>query len=84
MEKSIIVTPDGSPAQLDTIHLDQAEAMLLRQYKKFLQRRGLKEALYCDACWGNHVHNGCEAQVTDGQIFIKCRCTLRTYTGYNV
>lgn len=84
MEKSLIVTPDGSAAQLETVHLTLEEASLLRMYKKFLQRRGLKEALYCDACWQGQLHHGCEAQVTDGQIFIKCRCTLRTYTGYNV
>ena len=57
------------------------EAKLLREYKKFLLRHGLKEALYCNACFERNLSHGTEAYVTSEQIVIKCRCRLRFYQG---
>lgn len=81
-EPTTILAPDGSLATMDTVVLDQQEAELLRAYKVFLQKRGLREALYCNACWDRQsMMDGCEAHVTPHQILIKCRCTTRFYQG---
>jgi len=76
-----ILAPDGSTANYPTVYLTGEEATLLRTYKKFLNRLGLKEALYCNACWEQNLQHGCEAYVTDQQIMIKCRCKVRFFQG---
>jgi len=78
---SMILGPDGAPAMVQTVIFDHADAQLLRDYKKLLQRHGLKEALYCQRCWEGAQSDGCEAHVTSSQILIKCRCTIRFYAG---
>ena len=80
-EVGMIVAPDGTPARVSAIQLDHSDAILLRQYKKLLQRYGLREALFCNTCWDGNISDGCDASVTDGNIIIKCRCSLRTYVG---
>ena len=81
MSEGTIITPDGEVATKPTILLDHEEAALLRLYKKFLAKRGLREALYCNACWDGNREDGCRAHVTDAQIVIDCRCTLRFHQG---
>lgn len=76
-----ILTPDGELAQKPTQLLSQTDAELLRQYKKFLERHGLREALYCNACWDRSLSDGIRAFVTDAQILIDCRCKMRFYMG---
>lgn len=81
---SLIVDASGAPAVLPSIELSPRDAELLRLYKKFLQRYGLREALYCSACFDGQLHDGCEAHVTDGDILIKCRCTTRFFKGQTI
>lgn len=76
-----ILGPDGELATKPTTILTQEEADILRSYKKFLAARGLREALYCNACWSGDREDGCKAFVTDGQIAIECRCRLRFFQG---
>ena len=77
----LIVGPDGAPLQVPTLLLSPEDARLLRLYKKFLLRYGLKEALYCDSCWDHNLSHGTESHVTDNEIVIRCRCSLRFYQG---
>lgn len=76
-----IVQPDGSLAEKPVTALSSEEAALLRLYKKFLQQHGLREALYCSACWDGSREDGCRAYVTDSQILIECRCAMRFHQG---
>lgn len=76
-----ILGPDGAPALIPTVVFSDDEARVFREYKKILQRYGLKEALYCDACWDRQLSHGCEAHVTSNQILVKCRCKLRFHQG---
>lgn len=74
--------PDGNQAVQQTVILSQEEAELLRSYKTFLTKRGLREALFCNDCWDHQsLQDGCEAHVTPTQILIRCRCTTRFYQG---
>ena len=76
-----IVSPDGEVLNKPTVLLSKDEAELLRNYKKFLQRRGLREAIYCNHCWQGDLSDGMDAFVTDGQILFKCRHRLLFYQG---
>lgn len=78
---SIILGPDGEQATLPTTILSDEDARLLRSYKKLLEKYGLREALYCNGCWSGEKHDGCKAFVTDNQILIQCRCSMRFYQG---
>lgn len=69
------------PIAITTVKLDAEDAALLRRYKKFLERYGLKEALYCDGCWERDLSHGLEAYVTSDKVFLKCRCSLRIFDG---
>ena len=79
--KAVILAPDGSAATLSTLILTGEEAQLLRSYKKFLNRHGYKEALYCDRCWEQNLQHGTEAYVTDDTIGIRCRCRFTFFQG---
>lgn len=79
--ESIILAPDGSLSEIPTVYISDEDARLLREYKKFLQKHGLREALYCNNCWGGQRHDGCEAHVTTGAVLIKCRCRIRVHQG---
>lgn len=79
-----ILGPDGSVATLATKILSDEDARLLRMYKKFLQRYGLREALYCQSCWTGDRADGCRAFVTTSQISIQCRCTHRFFQGHTL
>lgn len=87
--KGTIITPNGEEIA-PTIVLDHEDASLLRQYKKFLKKYNLKEALFCSECAlvsdisaaKRGQPHGCDAYVTDSQIYIRCRCRQRVYQGY--
>ena len=81
MSEATILAPDGSVADVTHREITLDEAVLLRQYKKFLQRMGLREALYCQACWQGDRDDGCKAHVTPHEILIVCRCTVRSHVG---
>lgn len=82
MAGSFILDPQtGEPAAIATVMLSADDAALLRRYKKFLSRYGLKEALYCDGCWGRDLSHGLEAYVTSDKVFLKCRCSVRIFDG---
>lgn len=76
-----ILGPDGSVATVATVLLSEEEARLLRTYRKFLERHGLREALYCNHCWNGEREDGCKAFVTTNQIGIQCRCKMRFFQG---
>ncbi len=59
----------------------QQDATLLRNYKKFLQRHGMKESLWCQRCEDAGRQPGLRASVMDGKIDFQCRCTVRRYRG---
>jgi hypothetical protein len=79
--ESVIIAPDGSVDTVPAIIISDADATLLREYKKFLLRQGLREALYCQHCWSGERHDGCKAYVTDAEIAIVCRCRNRFHRG---
>ena len=77
-----ILGPDGVVVQLPKEILSYEEVKLLQSYKKFLQRRGYREALYCNRCFdGQLEHDGCEAHVTPTDILIRCRCRMTVHHG---
>lgn len=76
-----IVTPEGEVANKPAVVLTKDEAELLRNYKKFLTKYNLREALYCSDCWGRDLSDGCKAFVRTEQILIECRCKMRFYQG---
>jgi hypothetical protein len=82
-EPAVIVDGKGEPLQVTAEILTVEEAKLLRDYKKFLQRRGLVEALWCQACAdrGSMMSSGMRAFVTDSQIGIRCRCRFLFHHG---
>ena len=84
MSEAAILAPDGSAASVAHVEISLDDAVLLRQYKKLLQRLGLREALYCQACWQGEREDGCKAHVTVHEILIVCRCTVRSHTGMTI
>ena len=78
-----IIEADGTPAELPTIVLDDDDAMLLRNYKRFLLKYGLAEALRCKHCFEDlgPASAGMEARVTDTQIVFRCRHRLLYWQG---
>jgi hypothetical protein len=71
----------GDSEELPNVQLSLEDARLLREYKKFLTRHGLKEALYCSNCWSGTKEDGCKAFVRDEAIMIGCRCCVRSFQG---
>lgn len=76
-----LVDANGEVIGKPTVILSKEEAELLRNYKKFLQKRGLREALYCNTCWQGDLADGMNAFVTDGQILFNCRHRMLFYQG---
>jgi hypothetical protein len=76
-----IVNAQGEVVSKPTVLLSQEEAELLRKYKKFLHKRGLREALYCNTCFNGSLSDGMDAFVTDGQIMFKCHHRMLYYHG---
>lgn len=80
-DKSVILGPDGSPATLPTTYLTLEEVKLLREYKKFLNKHRLQEALRCVDCFGDNRAQWAEAFVTDSDIMIRCQCNCLFHKG---
>ena len=59
----------------------ESDADLLRKYKKFLQKYGMRESLWCLKCEDAGREPGLRATVLDGKIDFQCRCTIRRYRG---
>lgn len=76
-----IVDANGEVVNKPTVLLSKEEAELLRKYKKFLQARGLKEAIFCTTCWDGDLSDGMDAHVTEGQILFKCAHRMLFYQG---
>lgn len=81
VQAGTIVTPNGEIANRPTLMFTDEEARLLRQYKKFLEAHGLREALYCQHCWDQNLSDGLQAFVTSQKIGFICRCKTRLYFG---
>lgn len=81
--EALIIDPStGEGAvKFQTEMLSAEEAKLLRDYKRFLQRRGLREALFCNTCSEQRRSDGTQAYVTAEQIGIKCRCRFLFHQG---
>lgn len=80
-----VLAPDGSVANMPTHVFTPREAQLLRSYKKLLEKYHLREALYCNDCWGGDLtSDGCRAFVSEQQIGILCRCKMRVFQGSTV
>lgn len=76
------VEKDGDQQSVPTTVLSAEEAALLRLYKKFLLRHGMREALFCNKCFEGNVSDGTRAHVTDSQVMILCRCRMLFHQGY--
>lgn len=76
-----ILNADGSIANKPTVLLSNDDAVIMRQYKKLLQRMGWREALYCNACFEGNLHDGMQVFVTDGQILAECRHRMVFHQG---
>jgi hypothetical protein len=76
-----IVGPDGEVLSKPTQILSSDEARLLREYKKFLHVRGMREALYCNECFSGNLSDGMRAHVTDSQVLFECRHRMIFYQG---
>lgn len=76
-----ILTADGEVASKPTVILSSEEASLLRQYKKFLMKHGLREAVYCNTCFDGDLDDGMRAFVRDDQILFECRHRMLFYQG---
>lgn len=74
----------ASDTGVGQVLLSEDAARLLRLYKKVLNDLNLKEALRCNACYALEQGDGCEAQVLDSSIRIRCRCSSRTYQGLTI
>ena len=77
---SNLILPSGMAVTRDRI-FSQADAELLRKYKKFLAKYHLREKLWCRKCEDAEDHPGLRASVTDSRIDFACRCTVRRYRG---
>lgn len=76
-----LVDANGEVVSKPTVLLTHDEAKLLREYKKFLAKRGLREATYCNTCWQGNLEDGMDVFVRDDQILFKCRHRLLFYQG---
>ncbi len=78
-----IIDGNGRDTKYPTVILEPEEALLLRNYKKFLLKYGLAEALRCKHCFENigPAADGMDGRVTDSQIVFKCRHRLIFYQG---
>lgn len=71
----------GEPAAIATVKFTTEDARILREYRKFLERWSLREAIYCSHCFENNLSHGIEAFVTNEKILFRCRCTMRIFDG---
>jgi hypothetical protein len=72
----------GNRSEVRGLALSDEQAKILREYKKkVLLPLGLREALFCGSCGNASLEDGCKSFVTDSDIGIFCRCTMRHYKG---
>lgn len=78
-----IILPTGEEESVPTIILDAEDAHVLRQYKKFLLKYGLAEAVRCKHCFETlgQSMSGMEAHVTDHEILFRCRHRMLYHRG---
>ena len=86
--KIILTNAEGEPAELPHEVLTDRELETLLKYKKFLQKHGYREAVYCTRCWGNNLADGTEFRVTEHGVsieaMIRCRCRVAYGRGGSV
>ncbi len=70
----------GVPGMQMTAAITSAGALLLRSWTKFLRKHRYMEALRCTPCFEMTQSDGCQARVTDTEIFLRCRCRMAQYT----
>lgn len=68
----MLVTAAGQPLTRER-QIADADARVLRAYKKILAKYGYREALWCQTCEDDGDGPGCRAYVTDQRIEIQCR-----------
>ena len=77
-----VTDEQGNRSDVQAVQLSDEQATILREYKKkVLLPLGLKEALFCNQCGHATMEDGCKSFVTDSDIGIFCRCTMRHYKG---
>lgn len=76
-----VLDANGQPTTLPTEILSLDEVRMLREYKKFLRKHQLREALFCQSCFQGDLHDGMEAYVTDGEVMMKCRHRMIYFKG---
>lgn len=76
-----IVGPDGSVLNKPVIHLERREAETLKQYRKFLEKYALREAVYCSRCFEGNRADGTRFHVTPAGVMVECRCRTLVYSG---
>lgn len=82
MDLDTLVTADGSLVTKRNVPISVEDHLLLLKYKRFLERQGLREALYCNTCWEGNREDGTRAAVTSSSVLIECRCTTRSRAGF--
>ena len=77
-DKVTLYDANGTPTELPHEPLSDDELKLLHEYKRFLAKRGYREAVYCNRCWDRSLDDGTEFKVqTSGltvEAIIRCRC----------
>ena len=81
---STLIAPDGSLVSKPNVPISLEDHLLLLKYRKFLERNGLREALYCQDCWTGNREDGTRAAVTPTSVLIECRCKTRSRAGFAV
>ena len=81
---STLVGPDGTLVIKQNVPMSVEDHQLLLQYRKFLLRQGLREALFCNDCFEGNRNEGTRAHVTDSSVLIECRCKTRSRAGFAV
>jgi hypothetical protein len=76
-----VLDANGQPSARPTTILTADEAALLRAYKKFLQKHGIRDASYCASCFSGNRHDGMQVRVTDAEIIFICRCRMLYHLG---
>ena len=76
-----IIGPDGSILNKPTIPIEPEEARLLKKYRAFLEKYGLREAIFCQQCFDGNRADGTRFHVTPNGVMIECRCRTLLYAG---
>lgn len=71
-----LFAPDGSLLTKPTTTLLPTEVQLLRDYRAFLTKYRLREAVFCDACFEGDLSDGTRFAVTPTLVHVECRCKI--------